>query len=51
MTRNWYSFLLLLLPFAAAALLPSMAAEPAPNNVIEALRARLDKGQTKLAFA
>ena len=29
----------------------SQAAEPAPSNIIEALQARLDKGETKLAFA
>jgi len=43
----------LLLPFmglAVAAMLPSQAAEPAPSNVIEALQARLDKGEAKLTF-
>lgn len=29
----------------------SQAAGPVPNNVIEALQARLDRGETKLAFA
>ena len=43
---------LLLLPLVAGvAMLPSRAAEPAPPNVIEALQARLDKGETKLTFA
>jgi hypothetical protein len=42
---------LLLLPLVAgAAMLPSKAAESPPFNVIEALQARLDKGETKLTF-
>ncbi len=43
----WLS--LLLAGLAGVAI--SQAAEPTPNNVIEALQARLDKGETKLAFA
>ncbi len=45
---------LLLLPLAGlagAALLPSRAAEPAPTNAIEALQARLDKGEARLTYA
>ena len=39
---------LLLLPLVAGvAMPPSRAAEPAPTNVIGALQARLDKGETK----
>ena len=42
---------LLLLPLVAgAAMPPSKAAESPPFNVIEALQARLDKGETKLTF-
>ena len=41
---------LLLLPLAGSVAI-SQAAEPAPFNAIEALQARLDKGEAKLAFA
>ena len=34
-----------------AGLLPALAAEPEPTNVIEVLQQRLDKGEAKLTFA
>ncbi len=42
--------LLLLLPFAVAAIAAASRAEEVPNNVIEALEAKLQKGEIKFSY-